>query len=255
MKKIIVLEKITKILETIAAEPDGCTMNQVVKSTSLQPSTVYNLIQNLVHLRYLEKDANSKKYRTGRKILELFGPISKRKIITKISEPFILELAEKVQESIVLAVFHNGERYVVATTEYKNHILNVNLDLFEKSTCYETATGRVLLSYLPQVELRKYVEKHGYPLEKWDNIRSFKQLTKVTKKIREKRLAMKKGNGLVAIAAPVTARDNTVWAAIGIYLPEIRFGNDKKSQILSEIKVASEKISSKLAGEIYEKID
>jgi len=245
MKKILVLEKVTKILE-IVARKGQCSLSEVVDALKIQPSTAYNLLQNLVELQYLEKKNDSKKYGLGQKFIEIFAPFSKRKIIVSAAEGILTELAKEIQESVVLAIFHNNNRYVIGTAKYNQNLLDINFDLFEKVSCYETATGRVLLSYLPVHQLKKYVDEHGYPETKWNRISSLNSLIRETEKIRKTGLEIIKEKEVAAIAVPVFGPDKIVWAALGVYLPMTRFTSTKKDRIIRAMKNAAEKISQNL---------
>lgn len=228
MKKIAVVDKIVKIIEIVAENNGIYTMSDISKALNMQSSTTYNLLQNLVISGYLEKDQNSKKYKIGNELLELIKPVSKRKIIITASEKVIKELAEKVQESVVLAIFYNGERYIIAKAEYTDHLVNVNLDLFQKTTCYETVTGRILLAYLSETELKEYVRRHGYP-EKMERDSQFYIPEQCHKRNTKKQIVINKTNEVSAVAVPVFGPDKSVWASLGIYLPTTRFTNSKKS--------------------------
>ncbi|HOC02155.1 MAG: Transcriptional regulator KdgR [candidate division TA06 bacterium ADurb.Bin131] len=249
MKKIAVVDKIVKIIEIVAENNGIYTMSDISKALNMQSSTTYNLLQNLVISGYLEKDQNSKKYKIGNELLELIKPVSKRKIIITASEKVIKELAEKVQESVVLAIFYNGERYIIAKAEYTDHLVNVNLDLFQKTTCYETVTGRILLAYLSETELKEYVRRHGYPEKKWNGILNFTSLNSAIKEIQKKQIVINKTNEVSAVAVPVFGPDKSVWASLGIYLPTTRFTNSKKNQLIEEVKRAAGEISKNLIEE------
>lgn len=256
MKKIAVIEKVAKIIEIVAGNEGDCTLTNISRTLNMQPSTTHNLLQNLIQIGYLEKNENLKKYKIGARLLEIISPASKRKLIINASESVIRKLAETVKESVVLAIFHNNERYVIATAEYSGHLININLNLFKKSTCYETVTGRVLLAYLSEKELKHYVKNHGYPCQKWDNIKSFAAFKKAINQIRNKQIAIKKSKDVAAVAVPVFGTDNKVWAALGIYMPATRFTSSRRIQLITELKKAANQISENIMqGAMFEKTD
>ncbi|MCM8818581.1 MAG: helix-turn-helix domain-containing protein, partial [Candidatus Omnitrophica bacterium] len=155
--KVKVIEKIIRIIEVIAEkENEGCGVSEISKLLNLKLTTVHSLLSTLLSLGYLDKDENTKKYKISDKFLNIFSPLINKNLLLKISEPIMKELAETIKESVVLGIFHKGERYTIAQVNYQDHILNVNLNMFQKASCYSTATGRILLAYTSEEEVREY---------------------------------------------------------------------------------------------------
>ncbi len=230
----------------VATNNGEYTMSDIYKRLHMNPATTYNLLENLVSYGFLEKDPAMKKYAIGPKLLNLLNPLTERESIINSSAEVLKELSETLEESVILAIFHNGERYVIASAEYKNHLINVNLNLFQKSTCYDTATGRILLSNLSEKELKNYIEKHGLPGKRWSNISSFSALKRELEKIRKNQVSIKKDSEVAAIAVSVSGIDENSKAAIGVYLPTTRFTVSKKRQIIRELRKAAKQIAENL---------
>jgi IclR family KDG regulon transcriptional repressor len=202
--RVKMVEKIMKIIELIASkEKEGCGLSGISKSLNLKNTTVYYLIASLLYLGYLEKDEKTKKYKISEKLLSIFSPIINRNLLLKVSEPVIKSLAENIRESVVLGIFYKGQRYTIATAKYEGHILNVNLNMFEESSCYTTATGRILLSFLTEKDVKEYIKKEGYPEEKWKNIKNYDELKKEMEKIGKRKIEIIEKEHKVAIGVPI----------------------------------------------------
>jgi len=249
-KKIKVIEKIMGIFEVLAdSGKEGCSVSEITKKLNLKLTTTHSLVSTLFSLGYLEKNAQTRKYKIGEKLLNIFLPFAHRNILLKVSEPVMKALAEEIKESVVLAIFWKGERYTIATASYENQLLTVNLNQFIGSSCYQQATGRILLSYLDEKILNDYVKRNGFPKEMWDNIKNYNDLQKELKKIREKKIEIIERETVVAIAVPIFGPDGKIYASLGVYLPKIRFKGKRKEKIIKEIKKAGEQITLKLGGE------
>lgn len=247
-RKIKVVEKIMKIIEVIAQQEEGYTVGEISKILNLKITTVHSLLSTLLSLGYLEKDGKTKKYRISEKLLNILAPVFNKNKLLKISEPVMKSLAETIKESVVLGIFYNGERYTIAQVNYEGHLLNVNLKIFQKADCYLTATGRVLLSYLPEKEVKQYIRKNKYPESKWKNIKNFVDLEKEFERIRKNKIEVVEKNETVAIGVPVFDSDGEVIASVGVYLPEVRFKGENRKKIIEELKKAGEEITLKLGG-------
>ena len=247
-KKIKVIEKIMKIIEVIAGNEEGCTSREVSKILNLKVTTVHSIISTFHTLGYFEKDEKTKKYKISDKFLKIFYPLIQRNILLKTAEPVMKLLAEEIKESVVLVVFYKGERYTIAEVSFQNHLLNVNLNVFKKGSCYETATGRVLLAYLDEKDLKDFVKRNGYPGEMWNNINTLEEMKKQLEKIRKERIEILMREETVAIGVPIFDSEGKVCASLGVYLPVIRFQGENRKKIIKELKKASEYITLKMGG-------
>jgi len=245
-KKVKVIEKIMEIIEVIAGSKDGYTNREISKILDLKVTTVHSLISTFHTLGYFEKDEKTKKYKISDKFLEIFYPLVQRNILLKTAEPVMKSLAEEIKESVVLVICHKGERYTIAEVSFQNHLLNVNLNMFKKESCYKTATGRILLGYLNEKDLKNFVKKKGYPGQIWKNIKTLEEMKKQLEKTRKKRIEILIREKTVALAVPVFDSEGNVCAALGIYLPVIRFQGENRKKIIKELKKANEYITVKM---------
>ncbi|HRR95967.1 MAG TPA: IclR family transcriptional regulator C-terminal domain-containing protein [Candidatus Ratteibacteria bacterium] len=249
-KKIKVIEKIMGIFEVLADRgKEGCSVSEIAKKLNLKLTTTHSLVSTLFSLGYLEKNIQTRKYKIGEKLLNIFLPFANRNILLKVSEPVMKALAEEIKESVVLAIFWKGDRYTIATASYDKQLISVNLNQFIYSSCYSQATGRILLSYLDKKVVNEYIKRNGFPKEKWNNIRNYNDLQKELKKIKEKKIEIIERETVVAIAVPIFSPDGKVCASLGVYLPRIRFKGQRKEKIIKEIKKAGEQITLNLRGE------
>ncbi|MCM8785669.1 MAG: IclR family transcriptional regulator [Candidatus Omnitrophica bacterium] len=246
--KIKVIEKIMRIIEVLADNEEGCSVGQVAKILNLKVTTTHSILATLFSLGYLNKDEKTKKYKISDKFLIIFSPLINKNLLLKISEPIMKELAETIKESVVLGIFYKGERYTIAQVNYEGHILNVNLNIFQKASCYSTATGRILLSYISEEEVKKYIRKNGYPKEEWNNIRNFDDLKKEVERIKRNKIEIIEKENTIAIGVPVFGSDGKIVASLGVYLPKLRFKGENKKKIIRELKKKGTEITLKLGG-------
>ncbi len=160
-KKIKVIEKIMGILGVLAdSGKEWCGVGEIAKKLNLKLTTTHSLVSTLFSFGYIEKNSQTKKYKIGEKLLNIFMPFVNINIYLKVSEPVMKKLAEEIKESVVLAIFWKGERYTIATASYENQLISVNLNQFIYSSCYQQATGRILLSYLDKKVVNDYIKRN-----------------------------------------------------------------------------------------------
>lgn len=246
--KIQSIERAFKILEVIVSSVDSpLSLSEIARHVDLKITTTYSILDTLLKLGYISKDENTKKYKTGEKFLNLFFFPTRKYILLRYSEPVMKQLSERIKESVVLGIFYKGERYTIAKVEYKEHIISVNLDVFIHAGCYETATGRILLSYSDEKIVKEYVRRHGYPGEKWNDINNFEDLKKAMERIRKDKIAIVEGEA-VALGVPVFGPNKEIWASLGVFLPLVRFKRNRR-KIIDELKKSGRELSLKIGGE------
>ena len=117
--------------------------------------------------------------------------------------------------------------------------------LFQNSL-YATATGRLLLAYLPEAELERFISTCGLPGPVWPNADSKEKLLRELQSICKREMAMLfTVSGLVFIAVPVKNGETSI-VALGVSMAKSDFTEDKKKLIPAEMKKAAEEISVNL---------
>lgn len=233
---------ILKELSWIKDESKGIGVLKLSRSLGLKSPTVHNLLKTLVQHKYAEKITETNKYRLGPACYDLV----KEKLITarlrRAAEPVIVNLNRKINESIILTAYHQGERFIILVIEAQQ-LLKVDTGFSSASNAYEHATGRVLLSLLTAKELKDYVKRHGFPHEERNGINDFCSLQKKLIKIREEGMAARQSEGkqISSLAVPVSGEK--LIAALGVYLPSTRFKGKHKREIIKGLKDASKEIS------------
>lgn len=242
-RAINILEKLSRIRD----ESKGIGVLELSRILKLKSPTVHNLLKTLVQCEYVEQIRQTSKYRLGSGCYSLVKDRLVTNRLIKISEEALLDFSHKINESIVLAIYHYGERFVVAKVEGRQS-LRVDPSFFLKPDAYATATGRILLSLLNDKELKDYLEQHGFPGEKWDGISNLESLKKALIKIKKAGMDIHQteNNQIYALAVPVFGKKERLVAALGTYLPVVRFKGKHKKEIIKELKETSKRISVRL---------
>ncbi len=246
------VERALRILEELGKIRDrteGIGLLELSRLIQLKSPTTHNLLKTLVCCGYAEKISRTNKYKLGQSCFDLVEQESIIYRLTKASEDTILSLARKVQESIVLAAYHRGERFAVSRVQGQRP-LTVDTTVIVEDNIYKTVTGRIILSELSDEELRDYVKRHGLPGKEWKRASNLKLLMQELAKIKKEGMASNKvDNGQIyALAVPVLGRKEGLIASLGTYLPSVRFKGMHKKEIIKGLKDAAKEISIRFNG-------
>jgi DNA-binding IclR family transcriptional regulator len=114
--------------------------------------------------------------------------------------------------------------------------VTLNANLPRRTSVYGSATGRVVLAYLSQVEQDEYVRTFGLPGDQWSDASSPGALKLELERIRDAGMAKRLSEDGYAIylAGLVFGPGHRVLASILVTLPTIRFHDQYQRLILSE---------------------
>ncbi len=145
---VLVIKKAFDILEFIARRNgQGTTLTEISQELELNQATAANIIKSLVATGYCEHIGKKKGYRLGPAAYRLTNDIPYGQELINAARDVMEELTAKLNESSVLGVLRNYKRF---TLHVVNSSQEVQVQLRSERNIYETASGRVLLAYLPE---------------------------------------------------------------------------------------------------------
>ena len=246
---IQVVERTFAVLEYIAQDPLAShRLSDIASSTSLNASTCVRILKTLGKLGYVVKNTQAAGYSLGPKAYSIIDRSSYRNNLVLASTAAIKRLAEKINESVLLATLYHGSRVVLYEIETNRQIQAQNE--VEEEDCdnpLRTATGRLMLSYLSDQEREHVIgDKKNYAAV-WPKITTKEQLIETLDDIRKQGWTIRKNESeVVGLAVPIT-ENGIASASLGVYLPAFRFTQEHEKRILREMKLTVEKIEQELA--------
>ena len=103
--RIQTLARASAIIDVIAAGDEaGVGLSEISKATALNKTTAFNLLASLVTLRFVEQDAQSRRYRVGLRCLELGRHVQQRLEVSHLARPILVDLCSKTNETVNLGL-------------------------------------------------------------------------------------------------------------------------------------------------------
>ncbi|PPL03059.1 IclR family transcriptional regulator [Parapedobacter indicus] len=230
---IQVIHRALNILEYVAKHKErACSLTEIAASLELNQPTCANILKTLVDANYLEHLGRKKGYRLGPMVYQLTGDLSYNQNLLQVAKPEMEKLTDKLNESCILGIIRNQKRFIL-------HTVNSDQDLQVRSKSerdiYETASGRMLLAFLPEKERDALTASIGLPKpEIWKGIKTKALLDAAFQKIREDRLVITLSpSHIVGLAVPIE-KNGTVIASLSIFLPESRYNRKGNAKVVTE---------------------
>jgi len=245
-----VLRKAFDALELLAREPEKpLLLRDIAEQLDMNQPTCARILQSLVEAGYAEKPGERKGFVLGPMAFFLAerGPYRKR--LTSLATPIVERLAESLREHAILATIHKGRRFVLCNAN-GNPELQIRIDSPFFEDLYTTATGRLLLSFEPEDEIRAYVARHGAPAALWGDMTTVDEVLQATAVVREDGFVLDESAVNTAKLACAVRQDGRVVAALGITVPKPSFTGEHRERCLTEIKAAAADVERMMGGRV-----
>lgn len=235
------VERALHILDCFTDEQAELSVKDIATALALPKSTVVRLLHTLKAHRFIEQNEQTQQYRLGFKLFELGSLYAQQMDLRKEALPMMQRLQLETGETVSLNILDDYERICIEKVESRQDIRNFVKVGSRSALCFG-ASGRMLLSYLPQVEQHFVMDKEGLsPVEK-------QQLNEQITRIVAAGYALSKGeriSGLLSIAAPIFDHQGQIIAGLSLSGPLVRT-HEKEAYLIEQLLQATSELSARL---------
>jgi len=238
----------SSILRCFLGGKASYTISGLARQLGLDRSTTYRLLLSLERCGLVEKHEKTGEYSLGMAAFEIGNTYLRQMDFIQTSKPIMAELAARVQETVHLAVL-SGTEIVYVDKVDSPRALGIMSKIGQRGHLHNTALGKVLLAFLPEVELSRMMREIRLKSFTANTISSKTELMDELRKIRRKGYAFdfkESEPDVECIAAPIRDHLGNVIAALSISGPQKKINTPKENQFVSEVVKAAAFISSKL---------
>lgn len=149
--------RVTAILESVAARPDGVRLADLVTDLGAPKSSVHGFARGLVAVGYLVEESGV--YRIGPAVAALLA--SSRPTAVEVARPVMEALRAEFDETVTLAELV-GNSFVYLLSVDSTQLIRYSAPLHQRRPLMPPSAGKVFLAHLParkrQAYLRSYVD-------------------------------------------------------------------------------------------------
>jgi DNA-binding IclR family transcriptional regulator len=238
-----VLIKAFDILELVAQRKgQPISLTEISDELQINQATAANIINTIVSKNYLEHIGKKKGYRLGFSAYRLTNAVAYEQDLINAAQEPMEKLTAKLNESSILGILQNQKRFIL-------HVVNSNQDIQvqirSERNVYETASGRLLLAYLTERELERFLQVNGLPSDDlWLEANTYNGLKEALQNIKEVGIAKthRQMSHLKGFAVPIFNHDKVI-AGLSVFVPEYRCTQGKEKEIISSMIETSKSIS------------
>lgn len=230
-----------------SGQPRGLT--EIATHIEGPKATIHRLLATLRARGYVSQDKRSMAYSIGIRCFELGNLWARSFDLRSVAAPQLAHLNEVTGETVHLAVYDQGDSLYIDKIESSYDVVPKS-HVGGRCPAAQVATGRVLLAHQPMDEIRAQLTT---PLRVYtpDSLTEPDQLQSLLADVRQQGYAVNHGSyrpGVGGIAAPVRDHTGAVVAAIGLCLPEHRFGEDRFPELRDATVEAAGAVSAEVGG-------
>lgn len=150
-----------QVLDVLYQAGGYLSLSEIATETELDPSTAHRLLQVLTDAGYAVRDDAQKRYLPGPRALSplsLFHPLTQLRCE---AEPVLRHVRDEIGETCALVLFIGDERLVVGFVQGR-HPLSPYYDTWLKSPLHGSASGKLLLAWMPEAERERLLGPGPY---------------------------------------------------------------------------------------------
>src|SRR3954447_24298462 len=219
------LAKGFRVLQAFTAERPELKLSEVARYAGLDNGTAFRLLETLVMLGYLERQAETKQYRLTLKPLELGFNAIARMALRTVAQPELRALVGTVHEAASLGILDRDE--VVYIERYQERLADLSVDIRVGSRvpAYCSLIGHCLLAFLPRDASRRVLELSRRVKINDSTPVALDEIETQLAAVREQGYAISDSTfvaGLRVLAAPILGADGWAVAAVSVAAPSHR---------------------------------
>ncbi|WP_397540113.1 IclR family transcriptional regulator [Rummeliibacillus pycnus] len=226
------------------------SFQEIIELSGIPKTSVFRMLKSLEEMEFLEKGTDAK-YRLGILFLKFGHLVSMRLDVRKIAYPIMNELHNDIKEAINLIVRDGHEAIYIEKVDTKQKV-RLYTAIGRKSPLYAGACSRAILSFLPDTEIKKYLESIELTSFATGTITDKDKLYETIVQARELGYTISHSeleNYTSAIAAPIFDHKGEVIAGMSIAGLEANYQGGNVEILVEKLKKATAEISKQMGYE------
>ncbi len=218
------VERALTLLLAVAQHREPIGVSDLARQTGLSKSTVHLSLQTMRQFGFVEQEDGSDRYLLGLQAAQLGAQALDVSPVVSWVAPGMRRLAERSGEAVSLGI--RADRAVVFVKRYETaHRLGTSITVGSQMPMHASASGKCLLSGLPDGEIEELYPDDVLPSQSTNTIRARSALFDELAEVRKRGYAFNTDefvDGISAAAIPVHLGERVV-AALSIAGPTTRF--------------------------------
>ena len=237
-----------RVLEAFRTDSPTLGVTEVSQLVDLHKSTVSRILSGLAEAVYVEREAESGRYRLGLGVIGLAGPLLAELDVRRLAQPVLEDLTLQTRETSALAVW-NGTGAVVVEQVSSPQFVKHTAYIGTRYSRYESSSVRIFLSALPEGTVAQLLETNQISRSAASGLGT--DIMSHLADVRAHRLAFNDGSTdpqEFGISALVRDYRGAAVGCITLSAPRGRISVDQHAALGNAVRLAAEKVTERLGG-------
>ena len=240
------INRVLDILETIASASKPLSATEINDALELPKATAHRLCAELEVSGYLLKKINGKSYLPGNRLHDMaVGVLSHSRFCSQ-RRAILEDLANKTGETCNIA-YADGLNMAYSDRVLSRSPLRLNLPLGTRVPLHCTASGKLFLASMAPRKRKAVIDKLELDQVTPKSITDADKLLAEIAKVEENGYAIDNEEifeGMIAVAVPISDRENRFYSSLAIQAPVFRFSLDDADKYLPLLREAARDLST-----------
>jgi DNA-binding IclR family transcriptional regulator len=242
------VDRAVAVLTAFTIEDPALSLADIAERTELSKPTVFRLLTSLRRHGFIAQDEDRGEYRLGFELVSLAAIRRRQTKVWEVALPYLRRIRDAVDETVLLCVRIDDERYILDQVESTQPIRRV-ARIGERVPLYAGAASRILLAAMDDHEVDDYLGRTSLRSLGPATITDPDALRADLRSVRELGYAIGNnernvgGNGIAVGVRDYTGR--TV-AALQVTAPNERWTDDVRTRALEILQSAATELSAEL---------
>jgi IclR family acetate operon transcriptional repressor len=240
--------KLIRLLELLAAAPEGLGVREVSRDTGLDKSAVSRLLDQLSQLGVARQNEVTARYHAGPRLFALGATVHAWDTLWQAAEPILRSLVGRFNETCYLAV-READCVVFRDKVDCDHYVRYVIDAGERSPLHAGAGGRAVMAGLPREDCERLVARMELTRLTPNTITERAELLRQINEDRSRGYSVSMGERVAegsAVAAPFYLPGGSCGGALVYTCPAVRFDARRLPEVADAVVGAGRSLSSRL---------
>ncbi|AAD35159.1 ArsR family transcriptional regulator [Thermotoga maritima MSB8] len=241
------LKKAFEILDFIVKNPGDVSVSEIAEKFNMSVSNAYKYMVVLEEKGFVLRKKD-KRYVPGYKLIEYGSFVLRRFNIRDIAHDHLVDIMKRTGETVHLILKDGFEGVYIDKVEGEQSIPMVSR-LGMKVDLYSTASGKSILAFVPEKELKEYLKIVELKPKTPNTITNPRVLKRELEKIRKRGYAVDNEEneiGIMCVGVPIFDHNGYPVAGVSISGVARKFTEEKIEEYSDVLKEKAEEISRKL---------
>jgi DNA-binding IclR family transcriptional regulator len=236
-----------RVLEAFCAVDGELGLQQVASRTGITKSSAFRILLTLEELGYLDRNAETGRYRLGRRLFESAARARGRRGIVQVAQPHMRALHARFGETVNLGGLQGGQVVYLETVE-GSYAFRLSTSVGQVAPMHASALGKAILAFQPEEIVRALLPPGRLPRLTGRTIVGRGRLLASLERIRQQGYAFDDEEVepmASCVAAPILGAEGRALHALSVSGPTHRIAARRRA-IIAEVTAACATISRAL---------